>query len=71
MLLLISRRLLATVPVMLVVGRKEAEARTVAIRRLGGQAQEVVALDEAIRRLAAEATAPDLLRQDAAQPAAA
>ena len=47
------------VPVIAVVGRKEAEQRTVALRRLGGEAQEVVPLDEAVARLKAEATAPD------------
>ncbi len=52
---------LAHVPVLVVVGRREAEARTVALRRLGGEAQEVLALDEAASRLAAEATPPDLL----------
>ena len=51
---------LAKVPVIAVVGRKEAEARTLALRRLGGEAQEVVALDAAVARLAAEATPPDL-----------
>ncbi len=45
---------------MAVVGRKEAENRTVALRRLGGEAQEVLPLDEAVARLAAEATPPDL-----------
>jgi threonyl-tRNA synthetase len=53
---------LAHVPVLVVVGRREAEGRTVALRRLGGEAQEVIALDEAASRLAAEATPPDLLR---------
>jgi threonyl-tRNA synthetase len=53
---------LAHVPVLVVVGRKEAEARTVALRRLGGEAQEVLPLDEAVARLAAEATPPDLAR---------
>jgi threonyl-tRNA synthetase len=48
------------VPVLAVVGRKEADNRTVALRRLGGAAQEVVALDEAVARLAQEATPPDL-----------
>jgi threonyl-tRNA synthetase len=48
------------VPNILVVGRKEAEERTVAIRRLGGAAQEVLSLDEAVALLAREATAPDL-----------
>jgi threonyl-tRNA synthetase len=48
------------VPNILVVGRKEAEERTVAIRRLGGAAQEVLPLAEAIALLRAEATPPDL-----------
>ena len=48
------------VPVIAVVGRKEAEQRSVALRRLGGEAQEVLPLDAAIARLKAEATAPDL-----------
>ena len=52
---------LAHVPALLVVGRREAEARTVAIRRLGSDAQEVLALDDAVARLAHEATPPDLL----------
>jgi hypothetical protein len=43
-----------------VVGRKEAEERTVALRRLGGAAQEVLTLDEAVALLVREATAPDL-----------
>ncbi|HME25841.1 MAG TPA: threonine--tRNA ligase [Acetobacteraceae bacterium] len=51
---------LAHVPVLAVVGRREAEQGTVALRRLGGEAQEVVPLDEAVQRLAAEATPPDL-----------
>ncbi len=50
---------LAHVPVLAVVGRKEAENRTLALRRLGGNAQEIVPLDEAIARLRAEATPPD------------
>ncbi|MBM3601524.1 MAG: threonine--tRNA ligase [Alphaproteobacteria bacterium] len=49
---------LAKVPVLLVVGRREAETRSVALRRLGGQAQEVLALDEAIPRLIREAAVP-------------
>ncbi|GBQ83649.1 threonyl-tRNA synthetase [Gluconacetobacter johannae DSM 13595] len=53
---------LARVPVILVVGRKEAEQGTVAIRRLGGAAQEVVSLDDAARALADEALPPDLRR---------
>lgn len=48
------------VPNILVVGRKEAEERKVALRRLGGAAQEILGLEEAIALLKAEATAPDL-----------
>ncbi len=47
------------VPLILVVGRQEAASRTVALRRLGGAAQEVLGLDEAVARLAAEARPPD------------
>jgi threonyl-tRNA synthetase len=50
------------IPVIAVVGRKEAESRTVALRRLGGEAQEVLTLDEAVARLGQEATPPDLRR---------
>ena len=48
------------IPAILVVGRKEAEAGTVALRRLGGEAQEVLPLAEAVARLATEAAPPDL-----------
>jgi threonyl-tRNA synthetase len=51
---------LAHVPVLAVVGRKEAEQRTVALRRLGSQAQTVLPLGEAVAMLAREATPPDL-----------
>jgi len=53
---------LAHVPAILVVGRREAEQRTVALRRLGGEAQEMLSLADAVERLAAEAMAPDLAR---------
>jgi threonyl-tRNA synthetase len=51
---------LAHVPVLAVVGRREAEHRTVALRRLGSDAQQVVPLDEALSVLAKEALPPDL-----------
>ena len=51
---------LARVPVLVVVGRREAEQRTVALRRLGGDAQEVLGLDAAVAAIVAEATPPDL-----------
>ena len=46
------------VPVMLVVGKREAEDRTVAMRRLGGKAQEILALDEALNTLRSEVRSP-------------
>jgi threonyl-tRNA synthetase len=49
---------LAKVPALLVVGKREAETRSVAIRRLGGKEQEILALDEAVARLKAEAAPP-------------
>jgi threonyl-tRNA synthetase len=51
---------LAKVPHLLVVGKREAEEGTVAVRTLGQQQQKVVPLDEAIAMLAEEATPPDL-----------
>ena len=54
---------LAKVPVMLVVGRKEAAERGVSIRRLGSQAQQSLGLDEALAALADEAKAPDEKRR--------
>ena len=50
------------VPVIAVVGRKEAEEGKVAIRRLGSQAQTIVTVEEAIAMLTDEALAPDLKR---------
>ena len=49
---------LAKVPIMLVVGRREAMNRSVALRRLGGKEQEPLALGEAVARLTAEAAVP-------------
>ena len=49
---------LAHVPVLLVVGKREAEQRTVSIRRLGAERQETLALDEALATLKSEAAAP-------------
>ena len=48
------------VPVLAVVGRREAEERSLVLRRLPGREQETVPLAEAVARLAAEAAAPDL-----------
>ncbi len=52
---------LAKVPLLLVVGKREAEEGTVAIRRLGSdEHQKLVSLDEAVALFAAEAVPPDL-----------
>ncbi|MFL5023399.1 MAG: threonine--tRNA ligase, partial [Microvirga sp.] len=53
---------LVKVPVLLVVGRKEAAERTVSIRRLGSPNQQSMTLDEALKTLAAEAVTPDRRR---------
>ena len=49
---------LAKVPVMLVVGRREAANGLVALRRLGSNDQEALALDEAVARLSQEGAVP-------------
>ena len=51
---------LQKVPHLLVVGKREAEEGTVAIRTLGEERQKFVSLDEAIALLKTEATPPDL-----------
>ena len=51
---------LAKVPHLLVVGKREAEEGTVAVRTLGEQHQKVMSLDEAIAMLTEAATPPDL-----------
>jgi threonyl-tRNA synthetase len=61
---------LAHVPVLAVVGRREAELGQVALRRLGSQAQEVVGLAEAVDSLALEATPPDIRRSRSGAAAA-
>ncbi|WP_420397553.1 threonine--tRNA ligase [Nioella sp.] len=47
------------VPVILAIGRKEVEDRTVTLRRLGEKQTSVVTLDEVVASLAADAIAPD------------
>ena len=49
----------AKVPILFVLGKREADEGTVAIRRLGGKQQEVLALTDAITRLTTEALPPD------------
>jgi threonyl-tRNA synthetase len=53
---------LAKVPVLLVVGKKEAADRTVSIRRLGSDGQRVMGLDATLEALVDEAIAPDVKR---------
>ena len=49
---------LAKTPVIFVVGKKERDENTVAIRRLGGETQQVMDLDEALAQLKAEGAIP-------------
>jgi len=51
---------LMKVPYILVVGAREAEAGSVALRRLGSTDQDVLSSDAAIKMLAGESLAPDL-----------
>ena len=51
------------VPVILVCGKREAEERTVNMRRLGSRDQTSMTLDEALRALKSEATPPDEIRR--------
>jgi threonyl-tRNA synthetase len=60
---------LAKVPALLVVGKREAEERTVSLRRLGRPEQEVLSLADAVARLADEAVPPDLRRERTAAAA--
>ncbi|WP_066653268.1 MULTISPECIES: threonine--tRNA ligase [Sphingomonas] len=53
---------LAKVPNLIVVGKREAEEGTVALRQLGSERQQVMALDDLVAMLAADATPPDLAR---------
>ncbi len=54
---------LAKTPVIAVVGRREAEEGKVALRRLGSDGQEILTVVEAAKRLALEASPPDVTRQ--------
>jgi len=51
----------AKVPVILAVGHREVEERTVSVRRLGEKQTSVQSLDDVTKALAREATPPDLL----------
>ena len=56
---------LAKVPLILVVGHREAEQGTVSVRRLGSQATSQMTLAEAVSSFANEATPPDIARRNA------
>ncbi|MFP6745084.1 MAG: threonine--tRNA ligase [Alphaproteobacteria bacterium] len=55
----VRRHSIAKVPVLLAIGKREAEQRNVSIRRLGSDKQEILALDEAVARLVHEASPPE------------
>ena len=50
---------LQKIPYIYVVGKREADEKTVAIRKLGGEQQNVMAFDQAMQELYAEANAVD------------
>lgn len=52
------------VPLMVVIGRREAEEGKIVLRRLPGREQETLSLDEAVAKLAAEAAPPDANREN-------
>jgi threonyl-tRNA synthetase len=58
---------LAKVPVLFVLGKKEASERSVSVRRLGSQEQTPMDLDAALTMFAEEAVAPDLRRAASGQ----
>jgi threonyl-tRNA synthetase len=58
-------------PVIAVVGRREAEEGKVALRRFGGEHQQVMTLDQAVALLGVEALAPDMKAARGAAPAQA
>jgi threonyl-tRNA synthetase len=60
---------LAKVPVLLVAGKREAEEKTVSIRRLGSKDQTTMPLADAVRMLASEAIPPDLAKANKAKSA--
>ena len=50
------------IPIIFVVGRKEAEMETISIRRLGTQEQQVIELNKALDSISIDAMPPDLAR---------
>ena len=61
---------LTKTPVIIAVGMREAEEKTVSIRRLGSKHQTVVSLADAVAELQAEAVAPDIRRKSEAAASA-
>ena len=53
---------LQKIPYIAVVGRKEAEEGTIALRQFGSKNQEVLALADALQKLSSEALPPDIAR---------
>ncbi|MEL6751567.1 MAG: His/Gly/Thr/Pro-type tRNA ligase C-terminal domain-containing protein, partial [Pseudomonadota bacterium] len=62
---------LAKTPVIIALGAREAEERTVSIRRLGSKHSTTMTLDEAVATLSEEAVPPDVRRKRDAMKATA
>ena len=52
----------AKVPIILAIGMREVEEKTVSIRRLGSKISQVVDIENLVKDLKIEATPPDLVR---------
>jgi len=51
----------AKVPIILAIGMKEVEERTVSVRRLGSKQSQIMSLEHLVKNLATESTPPDML----------
>ena len=52
----------AKVPIILAIGMKEVEERTVSVRRLGSKQSQIMSLEHLVKNLATESTPPDMLK---------
>ena len=49
---------LAKIPILLICGKKELDANTITIRRLGSDKQQTINLEEAVQYIASQSKAP-------------
>ena len=58
---------ISKIPIIAVVGEKEAKTRSINIRRLGQKDTLTISLDDAITELSLEATPPDIKKEKESQ----